>query len=80
MAAITLMTRTPEFSYPQLICVLRHMRIQRDLTHRLMLALEERLASGCDGENTVSHCWTQNELDLMDSAIRCLWVEVMRPL
>lgn len=78
--AITLPSCAPQFSYTELLCVLRHMRTQRDLLQRRVLLMEERLRDGHNGDHAISHQRMVTELDLMDGAIRSMWREVLKPL
>lgn len=78
--AITPQTYAPGFTYPELLCTLRHMRARRDATWRERLELEEQTSLGCNDERRLLLLAAADELDLMDGAIRCMWREVLKPL
>jgi hypothetical protein len=61
----------------QLVCTLRHLRIEREAVLRNIVALEEQLKSGWNGDRVSAARQLDADLMILDEVIRLCWVEML---
>ena len=78
MTAVVLAEEMVCYTLVELLCVQRHLRLQREALTRDRIAMEERIKGGHDVDLATAHRVIDTEIDILDGAIKKNWEVINR--